>query len=69
MTELIKSVFVFIILQIVLFVPIYAIWKNDCKKIGKENLAVSLKERFTVYVLCCPLWVIPFLDFLKEQLK
>lgn len=67
MIEFIKSLLVFIILQIVLFTPFYFIWRNDCKKIGKENLAVSLKERFKVWVLCFPLWVIPFLDFFNER--
>lgn len=67
MIEFIKSLFVCAVMQIVLFIPFYFIWKNDCKKIGKENLAVSLKERFRAWVLCFPLWVIPFLDLFKER--
>lgn len=26
-------------------------WKKDCKELGKENLAVSLKERIFAYVV------------------
>ncbi len=51
-----------ILLQIVLFLPFYLIWMNDCKKIGKDNLAVSLQERFLIWLLLCPLWLIGILD-------
>ena len=33
-------------------------WKKDCKKIGKENLAVSLKDRLLTYF---GLYVLPIL--------
>jgi hypothetical protein len=33
-------------------------WGNDCKKIGKDNLAVSLQERFLYWLLLCPLWLV-----------
>ena len=46
-----------ILLQLILFTPFYFIWKNDCKKIGKNNLAVNLKERFYAWCLVCPLWL------------
>ena len=50
-----------ILLQFVLFTPFYLVWRNDCKKIGKENLAVSLTERFISWILFCPIWIIPFI--------
>ena len=31
---------------------------NDCKKIGKEKLAVSLSRRLIAYFLCVPLPII-----------
>lgn len=54
-----------IALQFILFIPFFIIWKKDCKEIGKENLAVSLKERFTVWVIYFPIWLLPFLNVLK----
>lgn len=48
-------------LQIILFIPFFFIWRKDCKKIGKENLAVSLKERFTAWIIFFPIWIVPFL--------
>lgn len=48
-------------LQLVLFVPFYFIWRKDCKEIGKENLAVSLGERFMAWLLFCPIWILPFI--------
>lgn len=62
---IIKMFVVCIALQFVLFIPFFIIWKKDCKKIGKENLAVSLKERFAAWVICFPMWLLPFLDILK----
>ena len=53
--------FVMMILQFVLFIPFYLIWRRDCKKYGKENLAVSLKERFTAWIIVFPIWIVPFL--------
>jgi hypothetical protein len=46
-----------ILLQLVLFIPFYIIWRNDCKTIGKDNLAVSLQERFLYWLICCPIWL------------
>jgi hypothetical protein len=54
-----------IALQFILFIPFFIIWKKDCKEIGKENLAVSLKERFTVWVIYFPIWLLPLLNVLK----
>ena len=48
-------------LQIILFIPFFFIWRKDCKAIGKENLAVSLKERFIAWIIFCPIWIVPFL--------
>jgi len=45
-------------LQFVLFTPFYLTWKNDCKKIGKENLGVSLQERFFTWLVFCPIWLV-----------
>jgi hypothetical protein len=55
-----QSILISILLQLVLFIPFYLIWRNDCKTIGKENLAVSLDERFVVWILYCPIWLTPF---------
>lgn len=52
----------FILLQFILFIPFYIIWKNDCKKIGKENLAVSLEDRFLAWLVVCPIWALGFID-------
>lgn len=51
-----------IFLQLILFIPFYFIWKKDCKKIGKENLAVSLGERFIAFMVVCPIWILIFID-------
>jgi len=55
-----KSILVCILLQFVLFIPFYIIWRNDCKKIGKDNLAVSLSERFFYWLIFCPIWALGF---------
>ena len=55
-----KTLLICILLQLVLFIPFYLIWRNDCKEIGKENLAVSLSERFISWILYCPIWLIGF---------
>ena len=50
-----------IVLQMVLFIPFYIIWKKDCKEIGKEDLAIPLKDRFLAWVIAFPLWLLPIL--------
>lgn len=50
-----------VIAQFVLFIPFYLKWRKDCKILGKENLAVSLKERFYAWLFVCPLWMLPVL--------
>lgn len=54
-----------IVLQFVLFLPFYLIYRKDCKQIGKENLAVPLSERFFIWVIYCPIWVVPILQLSK----
>lgn len=51
-----------VLLQFILFIPFFLKWKKDCKEIGKDNLAVSLKERFIAWIICCPLWLVPILE-------
>ncbi|HZJ99015.1 MAG TPA: hypothetical protein VFC79_03365 [Tissierellaceae bacterium] len=51
----------YIILQLVAFIPFYTIWRSDCKTIGKNNLAVSLGERFIAWLLFVPIWIIPII--------
>lgn len=53
--------FIAVAAQFVLFIPLYIEWKRDCEKIGKENLSVSLKERFITWILFCPIWVLGLL--------
>jgi hypothetical protein len=55
-----KTLLICILLQLFLFIPFYLIWRNDCKEIGKENLAVSLTERFITWIFYCPIWLIGF---------
>lgn len=49
-----------IILSAIIFLELLGIlgividWKKDCKELGKENLAVSLKERIIAYII----WII-----------
>lgn len=57
-----EKILVCILLQFVLFIPLYFIWRNDCKTIGKENLALSLTERFVAWLCLCPIWIGIFLD-------
>lgn len=52
-------------LQLILFLPFYLIWRSDCKKFGKENLAAPLSERFLAWVIYCPIWLIPFIGGLR----
>jgi hypothetical protein len=57
-----EQILICILLQLVLFIPFYLIWKKDCKTIGKENLAVSLQERFLCWLFVCPIWLLGFLE-------
>ena len=60
--EKMNKIFICALLQIVLFIPFYFIWRKDCKTIGKENLAVSLQERFLYWLLFCPIWLAGVMD-------
>ena len=51
----------FIAVQLIGFIPFYFIWRKDCKEIGKEHLAVSLKERFWAWCLSFPFWLFPII--------
>ncbi len=44
-----------VILQVATFIPFYLVWRKDCKEIDKDNLAVSLYERFAAYIVYVPL--------------
>lgn len=44
----------FIAVQLIGFIPFYFIWRKDCKEIGKEHLAVSLKKTLLGVVLIFP---------------
>jgi hypothetical protein len=55
-----------ITLQFILFIPFYLIWRKDCKEIGKENLAVSLGERFEAWLIGVPLWAFPIIYLTKR---
>lgn len=52
------KILICILLQFALFTPFYLIWRSDCKKIGRDNLAVSLRERFACWLLLCPIWAV-----------
>lgn len=54
-----------IFIQLAGFLPFYLIWRRDCKRIGKDNLAVPLKKRLSLWWLCCPIWVVPMLSLLR----
>ena len=56
------KIVVCILLQLILFLPFYLIWRKDCKELGKDNLAVSLEERFFAWLVFCPIWILVFLD-------
>jgi hypothetical protein len=47
------------------FIPFYIIWINDCKNIGKDNLAVSLSERFLYWLVFCPIWIFGLLPLVS----
>jgi hypothetical protein len=56
------SELVCVALQFVLFIPFYLLYRKQCKEIGKDNLAVPLSERFLVWAVCFPMWLIPILQ-------
>lgn len=56
-----------IILQFLLFIPFYCVWKKDCKESGKENLAVPLSERFFAWLVLFPVWFVPIMCVVKGR--
>jgi hypothetical protein len=54
-------------LQFVFFIPFYCVWRKDCEEIGKDNLAVSLSERFFVWLIYFPVWIVPIVCVLKGR--
>lgn len=68
MIKFIIEEIVCVFLQTALFIPFFVDWIHDCKKFGKENLAVSLKERFKAWILVFPFWLFPILaEFWKRK--
>jgi hypothetical protein len=61
-----KEILVCVLLQFIFFIPFYLIWRKDCKEIGKDNLALSLRERFLCWVCFCPIWATPFFFNIKN---
>lgn len=57
-----NQILICILLQFLLFTPFYLIWRSDCRKIGKENLAVSLQERFLYWCMFCPMWAVSLIN-------
>ena len=53
-----NQILICFLLQFMLFIPFYFIYRNDCKNIGKDNLAVSIEERFVYWLMLCPIWLI-----------
>jgi hypothetical protein len=60
-----NNIIICIILQFMFFIPFYIIWINDCKNIGKDNLAVSLSERFLYWLVFCPIWIFGLLPLVS----
>jgi hypothetical protein len=55
------NILIYILIQLLTFIPFYLIWRKDCKEIGKDNLAVSLSERFFYWLILCPIWILGFI--------
>ena len=55
-------IIVCIVFNLIVYGIVYKIWLDDCKEIGKDNLAVSLLERlratFFVFTLPCIIGII-----------
>ena len=48
-----------IAIQVVTFYPFYRTWKQDLKRYGND-LGISLKKRFGVWLIMFPVWSLPF---------
>lgn len=53
----------YIVLQLILFILFYLVWRKDCDVIGKDYLAVSLKERFVAWLIFCPICVLSIIKY------
>lgn len=40
-----NKILICILLQFVLFIPFYLIWRNDCKTIGKKSLGICVDSK------------------------
>ena len=45
-------IYILLAIELIGIIPIILIWEKDCKEIGKENLAVPLKDRIIAYAMC-----------------
>lgn len=45
-------------LQVITFLPFYRVWQQDLKQYGND-LGVSLKKRFGVWLIMFPVWSLP----------
>lgn len=63
MTEKLILIIIVGTVDLLIFLGIMLIWYVDCKQIGKDNLAVSLKERIITYIVFV---ILPsFIPFVK----
>lgn len=47
-----------IAVQVFSFAPFYVAWKQDLEKYGSD-LGVPLWKRFAVWLVICPVWLLP----------
>lgn len=50
-TVLFIIILIAVLWNVVSYAGAYFIWRRDCREIGKDHLAVSLKERFSAVFL------------------
>ena len=53
--------------QVVTFYPFYIAWQQDLKQYGND-LGVTLRKRFYVWLLMFPAWAIPIAVMIGEIL-
>ena len=61
----VKLILVIIVgmVDLLILLGVISIWYKDCKQIGKDNLAVSLKRRLVIYIFFI---ILPsFIGFVK----
>ena len=49
------AILIFLVINVPAYIYVYFAWRKDCKEIGKDNLAISLKERMKALFLCLTL--------------